>query len=398
MNAPTLNSPKKRLKFIDMARSIAILMMLEGHFTGAALDWDYRTYDYFFFKVWHLFHGLTSPLFFTVTGLIFVYLLVGKKEVSFAENPRVKKGFRRVGQLLFWGYVIQFDLWTFFKSIYHGGKFYFDWFQAFHVLQSIALGIFLLIIVYRIYSWIKVGPIYLYYLLFGIVIFGFYAIMKEHIIIDKKMLEEGLISAPNYWPKNAPKFIQNMFYGQYSDFSFVRMSGYVMFGGAIGSIVRTYEHNVKKWWFGTIFIALGLLIAIFIRDIFISLDNLFNSINWFEIPWKYNSTSISRFGQVLVLLGILILIDKFFKVKAKLFLKVGQTTFPIYIVHVIILYGGFFGFGLKPLVFDRNIEPFSAILISVIAITFFVLLVKYIQPFEKIYYKTIDFLHLRKKD
>lgn len=399
MSEVTLHTPKKRLKFIDMARSLAILMMLEGHFTGAALDWEYRTHDYFLFKIWHLFHGLTSPLFFTVTGLIFVYLLVGKNEVSFGENPRVKRGLRRVGQLLFWGYVIQFDLWTFCKSVYYGGKFYFDWFQAFHVLQSIAVGILLLILVYRIYTWIKIGPMYLYYFLAGVFVFGCYAIMKEYIVLDKKALADGIISAPNYWPEGFPKFIQNMFYGQYSDFSFVRMSGYVMFGGAIGSIVRTYEHNVKKWWFGVSFIVIGLLIAIFIRDFFMLFDVYSEWRGWFDRGiYEYNSTSISRFGQVMVILGLLILIDKFFDVKAKLFLKIGQTTFPVYVVHVIILYGGIFGLGLKPLVFDRNLDPIPAVLISATAITFFVLLVKYIAPFERAYFKVVDALRLRKKD
>ena len=51
--APSVKK-KPRLKFIDMARSIAILMMLEGHFTGAALDWKYRDTDYILFKGWHL--------------------------------------------------------------------------------------------------------------------------------------------------------------------------------------------------------------------------------------------------------------------------------------------------------------------------------------------------------
>ena len=115
-----IKEAKPRLKFIDMARSIAILMMLEGHFTGAALAWEYRSYDYTLFQVWHLLHGLTSPLFFTVTGLIFVYLLVGNKDVSFSENPRVKKGGKRILQLLFWGYAIQLNLWSIGKSIYYG--------------------------------------------------------------------------------------------------------------------------------------------------------------------------------------------------------------------------------------------------------------------------------------
>jgi uncharacterized membrane protein len=32
----TVPEKRPRLKFIDMSRSLAILLMLEGHFTGAA--------------------------------------------------------------------------------------------------------------------------------------------------------------------------------------------------------------------------------------------------------------------------------------------------------------------------------------------------------------------------
>jgi uncharacterized membrane protein YcfT len=106
---------------------------------------------------------------------------------------------------------------------------------------------------------------------------------------------------------------------------------------------------------------------------------------------------MSRFGQVVVLIGLLIIIDRSFNIKAPLFLKVGQTTFPVYIVHVIILYGGIFGFGLKPNVFDRDLSPYAAVAISASAIFLFVLLVKYIAPFEKAYFSVVYKLRLKKR-
>ena len=138
---------KPRLIFIDLARSIAIILMIEGHFTGAALSIEYQNADYLLYTVWHAIHGLTSPLFFTITGVIFVYLLSADNSVSFFQNDRVKKGFRRVLQLIFWGYFIQLDLWGITKSIYYGSKFYLDWFYAFHVLQSLGFGIFFLLLI-----------------------------------------------------------------------------------------------------------------------------------------------------------------------------------------------------------------------------------------------------------
>ncbi len=392
--------PKPRLKFIDMARSIAILMMIEGHFTGAALAWEYRKPDeYILFKGWHLLHGLTSPLFFTVTGLIFVYLLMGsKQDVSFWKNMRVRKGGRRVLQLLFWGYFIQLNLWVIGKSIYYGTEFHMDWFYAFHVLQSIAIGLLFVISIYGVYRLFKIGKLYWYYLIAGVIMLTFYSLMKHYIRLDEALLESGAATNPSYWPSGAPKFIQNMFYGQFSTFSFVRMSFFTIFGGMVGAIIRTYEHKVREWWFGVVVILAGLILSIFVRDLFMFIDDITEYIGLTANGvFVLNSTSMSRFGQVVVLIGLLILIDRTFKIKAPLFLKVGQTTFPIYVVHVIILYGGLLGFGLKPDVFDRNLSPYAAVAISTTAIVLFVVMVKYIDPLTKIYNSVMYTLHVKKR-
>jgi fucose 4-O-acetylase-like acetyltransferase len=80
------------------------------------------------------------------------------------------------------------------------------------------------------------------------------------------------------------------------------------------------------------------------------------------------------------------LVDAYFKIKSGLFLKIGQNTLPIYIVHVIILYGGIFGIGLKPYAFDETLGPIASFAISITAISCFFILVKYIEPLEKMYY------------
>jgi Acyltransferase family len=394
---------RPRLKFIDMARSIAILMMLEGHFTGSALNDSYRSNHYWIYSLWHNLHGLTSPLFFTVTGVVFVYLLSNSpKDLPFRENERIGKGFKRVGMLLFWGYFIQFDFITFFKSLYYGFrnvfngdgwvfKFHMDWFQAFHVLQSIGVGIFFLICIFGVYKLINKGPLYLYYLFFALIIFIFYGYMKHHITWDDHLVKMGNITdkTRNYFPEDSPKFVQNMFYGQFSDFSFLRYAGYVLMGGMIGSIIRKYEHNVRFWWFGLTFIALGLLFASFSPFMFKQVDVFTNYIGLTAHGhFNFNGTSFTRIGQVAILLGALMLIDANFNVKAPLFLKMGQTTFPVYIVHVIILYGGILGLGLDPSDwYHHQFHPWIAAGVSVVFITAFVFMVKYIEPLTRLYYR-----------
>jgi fucose 4-O-acetylase-like acetyltransferase len=106
--------------------------------------------------------------------------------------------------------------------------------------------------------------------------------------------------------------------------------------------------------------------------------------------YELNSTAFMRFGQVIGLLGILMLIDGNFKVKAPLFLKLGQNTLPIYVIHVIILYGGIFGIGLKPDVINLNLSPYASIGVSVIAMLSFTVMVKFIEPLENVYNSVLE--------
>ena len=400
MSESVATAPEKRprLKFIDMSRSLAILLMLEGHFTGAALANEYRKDDYLLYKIWHNIHGLTSPLFFTVTGVIFVYLLSVNNTLPYFHNSRVKKGFKRVLELLFWGYFIQLSLWSIIQSFYYGSKFHLEWFYAFHVLQSIGIGIFFLLVIYGIFKWINKGALHWYYLVSGLLLFVGYSSMKNYIQLDEQVIAEGLQKGPKYFPNNAPAIIQNMFYGKFSDFSFLRYSGYTILGGMLGSIIRTYENKTKEWWFGTTFLVAGIIISIFIQPIFRNIDNF---TEWIGITekgfYELNATAFIRYGQVVSVLGIFMLIDKYVDVKAKLYLKLGQNTLPIYVVHVIILYGGIFGIGLKPLVFDENLGPWIAAGISAIAILFFTLMVYYIEILEDKYETFIRLITFKKK-
>jgi hypothetical protein len=389
-------SAKPRLYFIDFARSIAIIMMLEGHFTGAALANQYRDGSNWLYALWHNLHGLTSPLFFTTSGLIFVYLLTGTKaDQRYFENERVRKGFKRVLELLFWGYTIQLSFHTIGKDIYYGSEWHLDWVYAFHVLQSIGIGIFLLLVLFGVKKIIKVGAMHWYYLLSALVILIAYAYLKDYIQTDEASVAKG--NAPSYWPHGFPKFIQNMFYGPFSDFGILRYSSYVLLGGVIGSVVRSYEHHSKKAWFSISFILLGLCFNLFTQSVLHSLDGTIESVGILKHSvLELDTTHFARFGQVLMVLGSLMFLDSRVNINFPRFLKMGQNTFPIYVIHVIILYGGIFGFGLVPYAFNRTLDPMSSAGVSVLAILFFFIMTQYIEPLSTLYNRILIGLKIKK--
>ena len=80
-----------RIVFIDILRAYAILMMLKGHFVDTLLAESYRSPESSLFHLWSFMRGMTAPIFFTVTGLVFIFLLL-RDGRPIGKNERVKKG------------------------------------------------------------------------------------------------------------------------------------------------------------------------------------------------------------------------------------------------------------------------------------------------------------------
>jgi len=337
---------KTRLYFIDIARSIAILLMLEGHFVDNGLMDVYRDTNNDIYNAWLFVRGFTSPIFLTITGIVFTYLLIGNNHLEYFKNNRIKKGYKRVVELLFWGYVVQ---------VY-----------AFHVLQCIGIGILSILILYGIYKAVKIIPLWVYFFFAGTIIFSSYIVIsswpKEY-----------------YWPESAPIFIQNMFHGKYSIFPILPRMGYTMYGAMIGVILYTYKSKVKEWSFILSVFLIGVFLYFFLKDILLILDGIFAHpiYHLYKVDWLYECL-----GMVLIILSILIAIEKFIgEIKPNLFLKIGQNTLTIYILHMVLLYGSITGFGINRVI-HKNLTPWQILPATICFILFFVILIYYLDEIK----------------
>ena len=337
---------KTRLYFIDIARSIAILLMLEGHFVDNALMDVYRDTNNDIYNAWLFVRGFTSPIFLTITGIVFTYLLIGNNHLEYFKNNRIKKGYKRVVELLFWGYVVQ---------VY-----------AFHVLQCIGIGILSILILYGIYKVVKIIPLWVYFFFAGTIIFSSYIVIsswpKEY-----------------YWPESAPIFIQNMFHGKYSIFPILPRMGYTMYGAMIGVILYTYKSKVKDWSFILSVFLIGAFLYFFLKDLLLILDGIFAHpiYHLYKVDWLYECL-----GMVLIILSILIALEKFIgEIKPNLFLKIGQNTLTIYILHMVLLYGSITGFGINRVI-HKNLTPWQILPATICFILFFVILIYYLDEIK----------------
>jgi len=377
-DSTTVPVKNERLKFIDMARSIAILLMLQGHFiTLTYFDYPKMHSDLnklgtsgsMWFDLFDRVRGFTAPLFFTITGLVFVYLLTKPtkttQKISFFQLERVRKGIKRAFTILLWAYFIQINLK--YTKYYLRGHIPHE-LLTFHILQSISIGILVLILIYGLHKIIKKGALMWYYCIAGVIVFYFHPYFF-------------FMPKTSYFPSFAPEIIQNMFHGPKSQFPIFPSLGFVLFGGMFGSMLHHYQAHFHKKWFPYATILFAGIIFYFGR--------YFAKINDYITNYEFNQRFekcawvYGRLAEVVLLLSVLMLIEKKFKIKENLFLRIGQNTLPIYILHVIILSGALFGYSIKTY-YKHNLSAGQSIIGAIAFILFFVIFIKYIETINQL--------------
>ena len=323
----------KRLYFIDAMRAWAILMMLQGHFIDGLLDPVFRDPENPVFATWKYFRGITAPVFFTVSGFIFTYLLMRVPRQGI-DNPRIRKGLKRGLQLIFIGYLLRTNLFGLLKGELYASFFLVD------VLHCIGMALLVIIGLYLVS--VKLNKKLLPYLLLGISI-GLFLFEPVYKTASFGWLPDALA---NYFTK-----------ANGSVFTIIPWVGYTTFGGFLSLWFRRFA-NVRGLYIWSI--AISLLTGI--------------GLIWYSSPffyWLYESSGIELFRMVVsnnylfIRLGDVMLVFALFMIlrslmKQKLFLRIGQNTLSIYVIHFIILYGSFTGLGLYRF-WHHELSPLAAI-------------------------------------
>ena len=322
----------KRLYFIDAVRAFAILMMLQGHFIDTLLDIKFRDKTNLVFILWEYFRGITAPTFFTISGLIFTYLIMLARKKGKVES-RLKKGVVRGLMLIAIGYMLRIPIFRWFK-----GEFDY-YFMVIDVLQCIGLSLLIIILFYNL-------------------------VLKNHTVFSLLMIFTGTIiflTEPlyrTYTATNIPLFIANyVSKANGSIFTIIPWFGYMAYGAFIATLFFRY---IKFPKFKNLAISTFLLIGMFLINFSTYFFDFIYSITKIELinnVSNYNYLFI-RLGNVLVLFAIFYAFERFLKIP--IILKIGQKTLSIYVIHFIILYGSFTGIGLNSLI-SNKLDPCKAV-------------------------------------
>ncbi len=343
-----MQAKANRLFFIDAMRAWAILMMLQGHFIDGLLDPIFRDSTNMAYKTWLYFRGITAPVFFTVSGFIFTYLLLRAPENGLA-NPRVKKGIKRGLQLLLIGYALRLNLFGLFKGQLYGGFFLVD------VLHCIGLSILAIVGLYVLTAQRKRFWFPTLLLATTLVLFLFEPLYKQW---SFNFLPAGLA---NYFTR-----------ANGSVFTIIPWLGYTTLGAAISLLFyrfRNFKYLYPVAIGSSLLLGYGLITqssAFFLylgRTWDLSLFTLIQTNNYLFI----------RLGDVLVVFAVFMLLRRF--LNQRTILRIGANTLSIYVIHFIILYGSFTGLGLYKF-FHHELSPWVAIsgaLLFMIACTYLAL-------------------------
>ena len=328
-----------RLYFIDAVRAFAILMMLQGHFIDTLIDPIYRDTSYTAYNIWSYFRGITAPTFFTISGLVFAYLLL-RANAKGDDSTRIKKGLSRGVLLIVIGYSLRVNLLSWFTG-------YFDtYFLVIDVLQCIGLSLILLVCLHVLCK----NHSYIYSIILFII--GCVCFVTEPLYRNLEITNLPLIIA-NYMTK-----ING------SVFTILPWFGYSAFGAFISTVFFRHAHRERfKIFTITVFFVVGYLL-VYHSTWFLFKLHQYTKVELFYLSADYNYLFI-RMGNVLILFAVFYTFEKF--LKQSIIARIGEKTLSMYVIHFVLLYGSFTGFGLKRY-FAKSLDPTEAIIGAIIFI------------------------------
>ena len=294
---------RQRLYFIDALRAFAILMMLQGHFISGLLDTTNVDTNNPIYRIWLYFRGITAPVFFTITGWVFLFLLQ-RNPIKGWQNPRLKKGLKRALELILWGYALRLSLPYFLTT----GRLT-KTFMRPDVLQIIGCGLLFSMLLYVLFNSLgKLRPVLFFTLGIGIFV-------CEPLYADVVF-------------ENLPLFVAAYLTKAHGAvFYLLPWLGYVSMGAGIAYIFPSQTKKLGLW--SLAFIATGFVLSFH--------NQLFGQLGDTDFLFI-------RLGDVLLLFGFFMLLEPL--IRQSLWQKIGAKTLSLYILHYVILYGSFTSIGL----------------------------------------------------
>lgn len=329
-----------RILFVDLARAVAVLLMVQGHTIDALLHPDFRTSLQY--NAWLYLRGLTSCTFLFLSGAAFS--LTGLRH--WADQRRFsRRSFKRVRRLTFFlglGYFVRFPMGRFLDLPFASEE---RWrsFLAVDVLQNVAitlLALQLLIVLTRTPRRFAIAC--------GVI---------AALLVGFTPLVHGVDWAA-YLPLVVASYLSH---GTGSLFPIFPWAGFTLLGAAFGVTAAPWATREHLQPLARALFLTGALLAIG--------AGVMGELGWFEYGvhdwWRASPLSfVQRLGSVLLLLSMVAAIGHYVTRLTPPLQGLAEESLLVYAVHVALLYGSHWTVGLGP---RLGPQPPGMVLVWVVA-------------------------------
>ena len=335
-----------RVIFIDLARSLAVVLMLYGHAVSALLAPDYQRGTWF--DVWTFQRGLTSSLFLLLSGFAFSIATVRHWASHLRLSRQVLARVRRFSVFVLLGYALHFPVPRFVDLLTAGEE---RWrsFLVVDVLQLIGvtfIGIQLLVLITRT-RWVFTAVALVTAMLM--------------VVVTPRL---WLVDWPAHVPLWAASYLEQ---DTGSLFPLFPWTAYILLGTALGQVYSRWGAANLPMFANAGLLAPGALMVVSGLVLETPAPWLFGGGPWTFIPPQV----LVRAGSCLLMLGGIAHGSRVIDRLPRIFGAVAQETLLIYFVHLCIVYGSIWGPGLYQ-IWPQRLAPlqvFGVVVLLIAAMT-----------------------------
>jgi len=344
MNTPEFPAqpvrPAGRITQLDLARGIAVVLMVLGHSVDAVLAPAPRLTEAF--RYYDVLRGLTAPLFLLLAGFAFTVSTVKHWDQHTRFGRPTVRRFVRAALLLGIGYALHLPFLSFGKLLLTATPDDYARFLQADVLHCVALSLAALqlsVLVARTTA--------------------------RHL---RLILALGVVIAavaPLVWAMDfnalLPRAVIPYLNQQYRTmFPLVPFAAYMFLGAALGhSFLLARDAGTERLWYRRMMLAAGLLVGAGLAG---------SLLPWTVYPghdyWKTNPGMLAiRAGSVLALVIAFLRLRRFPPRLAGVMVRLGQASLFVYVAHLILVYGSVVNPGLAR-VLGQDLSAPSAIAVA----------------------------------
>jgi len=313
-----------RYHFIDLLKACAVLMMIQGHTLDAALNLIDRQTEIYRFM--YILRGFTAPAFLIGAGFSLGFSFSKKRDLPVAVQ--LKQRVLRITPIILVGYFLHLPYFSLTKFMTSLTRDQWTSFLQCDVLQTIGYTVLLLqILLILLKNRIAIVVVALLWVVAVL-------LMTPHL---------------RYSP-GLPLFVTQLVSPAYGSlFPIFPFSAYLSAGVLCGQLFMLVNEKFGLKTVRTGFIITGLVIAF--SSLTFSNENL--------------SVFLLRSGILIALCGMLILFEGKENKIITFLAKIGQESFPVYYLHIMIVYGSAINKGFS-FYYGKSLNTFQSVCLAII--------------------------------